>query len=88
MQLIVHLSVTNSHNLKLQEARIIAGQENEAAMMKAKSETEDTIRKLNQQIILERGKLLAEQQQNATNLEAEFGRQPPRPLPMHKIPKY
>ena len=64
--------MTESYNFKLKEARTIAGKENEAAMMKAKHETDDKIRKLNQQIILERGKLLAEQQQNATNLEAEF----------------
>ena len=64
--------MTTSYNLKLQEARIIAGQENEATMMKVKSETDDTIRKLNHQIILERAKLLAEQQQNTKNLEEEF----------------
>ena len=72
IKLIIPISVTESYNLKLQEERLNAEKENEAAMKKAKSETEDTIRKLNQQIILERGKLLAEQKQNTTNLEEEF----------------
>ena len=72
IKLIIPISVTESYNLKMQEERLNAEKENEAAMKKAKSETEDTIRKLNHQIILERGKLLAEQQQNAKNLEEEF----------------
>ena len=41
-------------------------------MMEAKSETDEIIRKLNQQIVLERGKLFAEQQENAKTLEQEF----------------
>ena len=41
-------------------------------MMKTKSETDEIIRKLNQQIVLERGKLFAEQQENAKILEEEF----------------
>ena len=72
IKLIIPIAVTESYNLKLQEERLNAEKENEAAMKKAKSETEDTIRKLNHQIILERGKLLAEQQQNTKNLEEEF----------------
>ena len=72
IKLIILISVSESYNLKMQGERLNAEKENEAAMKKAKSETEDTIRKLNHQIILERGKLLAEQQQNTKNLEEEF----------------
>ena len=49
-------------NLNLQEEKLIAKKENDEAMMKTKSETDEIIRKLNQQIVLERGKLFAEQQ--------------------------
>ena len=50
----------------------MAKRENDEAMMKTKSETDEIIRKLNQQIVLERGKLFAEQQENAKILEQEF----------------
>ena len=65
-------SVIESYNVRLQEERRIAEKENEEAINKAKNELDKTIRKLNQQICLEKEKLFVEQQENAKNLEEEY----------------
>ena len=70
--LIFPFSASMTFNLNLQEEKLIAKKENDEAMMKAKHKTDEIIRKLNQQIVLERGKLFAEQQENAKTLEEEF----------------
>ena len=45
---------------------------NEDSITRAKDEANVTISRLNKQIVLERAKLVAEQQENSNNLEAEF----------------
>ena len=60
--LIFPFSASTTYNINLQKEKLIAEKENDEAMMKTKSETDEIIRKLNQQIVLERGKLFAEQQ--------------------------
>ena len=65
-------SASTAFNLNLQEEKLIAQKENDEAMMKTKSGTDEIIRNLNQQIVLERGKLFTEQQENAKILEQEF----------------
>ena len=47
-------------------------QENEETILNVKNKANFTISKINQQIVLERGKMIAEQQENARNLEQEF----------------
>ena len=66
------LSVTESYKLKLKEELYCSEKEKDDALMKAKCEAKAAISKLNQQIVLERTKLFAEQQQIVKNLEEEF----------------
>merc|ERR1712142_127188 len=59
------------------EANLIEAKENhrkdlERAMIDAKNKANETIFQLNKQIILERGKMLTEQQNNNQHLETEF----------------
>ena len=47
-------------------------EDNDKLMTKAKNEANDKITRLNQQIVLERAKMISEQQEISRNLEAEF----------------
>ena len=58
--------------MKLNHEILKHKKENEEAILKAKKEANDAITKLNQQIVLERGKMITEQQENARNLQEEF----------------
>ena len=58
-----------SYNLKLTNEIHKQNKENEEIISKIKQEANDTTSKLNQQIILERGKLILEQQEKAKHME-------------------
>jgi len=63
------LKATESNNYKLQTGKCTQRKEHEDAILKVKNEANDSIYKMNQQIVLERGKLIKEQQENANKLE-------------------
>ena len=64
--------VKESYNLKSKHEIHKQNKENEEVISKIKQEANDTTSKLNQQIILERGKMILEQQEKAKHLEEVF----------------
>merc|ERR1719312_205156 len=58
--------------LELQASLQALKEDNDKLMTKAKNEANDKITRLNQQIVLERAKMISEQQEISRNLEAEF----------------
>ena len=65
-------SAQETFNSKLKKEILERIKHNEGSLLRAKNEANAMITKLNEQLLLEREKLVAEQQENSNNLEAEY----------------